>query len=197
MRIGMAGAHRTGKTTLARALSRMFNLPMLSSQASRVAELHGFDMATDNRLDTGIAMQNQQLTAMVTQFLGESGGYICDRTPIDAAAYLLADATAPAGDELSRETTVQYVEKAMALTQKHFDLVILVPPAITFEAAEGKPPFNTAYQEHLHMLVRGMLFDDEIGIRVGQIQRANTDRFDRVKAAADFIAAHFNIACAA
>ncbi|WP_375292162.1 AAA family ATPase [Sphingomonas melonis] len=186
MRIGFCGAHRTGKTTLARTIARIYQLPLLSSSASAVAARHSFDMAHHNRLDTGISMQVEQLETMIEGFEANPAGFVSDRTPLDAAAYLLADATASAGTPLSRETAVTYVEKAMALTAKHFDAVILVPPAITFEPMDGKPPMNEAYQEHHHMLVRGMLFDDEIAIATGQIKRTNIARLDRVSAVLDF-----------
>lgn len=187
MRIGFCGAHRVGKSTLARQIATIYGLPLLSSSAGAVAKRHDFDMACHNRLDTGIAMQVEQLDEMIEGIEANPAGFVSDRTPLDAAAYLLADATASAGATISRETTIVYVEKAMALTQKHFDVVILIPPAITFEPLDGKPPFNVAYQEHHHMLVRGMLFDDEITIPSGFIKRTNTSRLDRVTAALEFI----------
>lgn len=186
MRIGFCGAHRTGKTTLARAVSRVYGLTLLTSSASAVAAKHDFDMAHHNRLDTGIPMQVEQLDTMIEAFRANPRGYVCDRTPLDAAAYLLADATASAGTPIARETAVRYVEKAMRLTAANFDLVILVPPAITFEPMDGKPPMNEAYQEHHHLLVRGMLCDDEVAIPTGQIARDNIDRANRIAAALDF-----------
>lgn len=190
MRIGFTGAHRTGKTTLARAVARCYQLPLLSLRVSGIVADHGFDMAVDNRLDTGVIMQAAQLTDMIEAIEANPAGFVSDRTPLDAAAYFMADATAGAGSEMSRETAVQYVERCMALTAKHFDVVILVPPAITFEPLDGKPPMNEAYQEHLHLLIRGMLFDDEIAIPTGQIMRTNTDRFDRIRSALDFVGRH-------
>lgn len=52
-----------------------------------------------------------------------------------------------------------YVEKAARETFKRFDLLVLVPPAIEFDAQPGKPPFNRAYQYHHHTLCRGLLLD--------------------------------------
>lgn len=201
MRIGFSGAHRTGKSTLARAVAKQLHLPFLTSAASRVAADYGFDMGRDNRLTTnGMAMQECQLRAMLEQIAAAGASYVCDRTPIDAAAYLLGDATAFAGDEAYRERAVEYVERAIALTAKHFDVVILLPPAITFEPMDGKPPFNVAYQEHHHMLCRGMLFDEALGHmqdRIGTILRENTDRDGRLNAALDFVDLHFPRAVAA
>ncbi|SFJ49303.1 AAA domain-containing protein [Sphingomonas sp. NFR04] len=205
-RIGFAGAHRVGKTTLARAIAKLFDVPFLSSSAGVVAEIHGFDMERHNRLNTGTVMQGRIMDAMVGQIEASAalskahGGpvsYVCDRTPIDAAAYYLADASAAAGSPRVRDDCVQYVESAISLTAQHFDLVILVPPAITFEPMDGKPPMNAAYQEHIHFLVRGMLFDEslaDMAPRIGTILRENTDRADRIATAADFVAATFGLA---
>jgi nicotinamide riboside kinase len=188
MRIGFCGAHRTGKSTLARVVAKTFKIPFLTSVASKVAADFGFNMATDNRLTIdGIDMQAEQMRAMLEQIEAAGPKFVADRTPIDAAAYLLADATASAGSHGTREYAVQYVEKAMRNTAKNFDLVILVPPAITFEAVDGKPPMNEAYQEHHHLLVRGMLTDTEIGINSYSIERDNIDRDNRIAAVLDLI----------
>lgn len=180
MRIGFAGAHRTGKTTLTKAVAEHYSVPILTNHASEVVTAHDFNMATDNRLDTGVKMQFEQLAVMTREI--ERQGFVTDRTPLDAAAYFMADATAGAGCDRSRETAVQYVEKAMVLTAKHFDLVILVPPAITFVPVDGKPPMNVAYQEHIHLLIQGMLFDDEIDIPKCQIKRTNFTHLGRASA---------------
>lgn len=190
MRIGFAGAHRTGKTTLAKAIAKIYGLPLVTSSGSEVVARHNFDMANDNRLASGMDMQTEQLAAMIANFR-DGAIYVSDRTPIDAAAYLLADASAAAGNEVTRDETVRYVESAMRLTARYFDVVILVPPAISFDEQPGKPPLNRAYQEHVHMLVRGMLYDCESGIaqsNIGQIERTNIDRFDRVRAVCNFVA---------
>lgn len=192
MRIGFTGAHRTGKSTLARAVGKTFKIPFLTSAASRVAADYGFNMATDNRLTTGgMAMQESQLRTMIEQLEAAGDSYVCDRTPVDAAAYLLADATASAGNPEYQERVVEYVENAMRLTAKYFDLVILVPPAITFEPMDGKPPMNVAYQEHHHMLVRGMLTDPEIDINSYSIERDNIDRDNRIAAVLDVLGMNF------
>lgn len=199
MRIGFTGAHRTGKTTLARVVSRIYQLPMLTNRVSQVVADYGFDMATDNRLETGVRMQAEQLAVMLdhieaTRFATplerqvERGvSYVSDRTPLDAAAYFMADATASSGTELARETCVAYVEKCLALTAKHFDVVILVPPGIDVQPTAGKPPVNPAYQEHIHFLVQGFLFDDQVEIRKGQVRRENVDRYNRFAAVLDYL----------
>lgn len=157
MRIGFVGAHRTGKTTLAKAIAEELDLqPILSGTSAIVAE-HGFNMGADNRFfhERGYAMQEAIVQALYDGQVGDR--FVADRTPIDAAAYLLADAIAPAGGR--SEEAISYVETATRETFKRFDLLVLVPPAIQFEARPDKPPLNATYQLHHHMLCRAMLLE--------------------------------------
>jgi nicotinamide riboside kinase len=157
MRIGFVGAHRTGKTTLAKAIAEKLDLEPTLSGTSEIVAKHGFNMATDNRLlsPSGLAMQMEIVDTLYERLIGDR--FVADRTPIDAAAYLLADAVAPAN--FADDEVVAYVEKATRETFKRFDLLVLVPPAIEFDAQPGKPPFNRAYQFHHHTLCRGLLLD--------------------------------------
>lgn len=190
MRIGLCGAHRTGKTTLARLVSQEYGMPFVESPASRIVGDYGFDMGRDNRLAFGNTMareyglnMQQKIYDTVVENLDAQGSFVADRTPIDVAAYMLADATAGAGCQWTREATVQMVERAIRDTALLFDIVILVPPAIEFVAEEGKPPFNVAYQEHHHFLCRGILFDEDLDLYWDEIKR---DTFS-IEARMDFI----------
>lgn len=185
MRLGFTGAHRTGKSTLAQIIATDERLTMVKSPAGEIVKSFGFDMATDNRLvyeafdeKTGDVKFGTDMQWAIYDTLVESlkeaaehGGYVSDRTPIDVAAYLMADATAYAGEPGDQAATVRMVEQAIRDTQALFDIVILVPPAIDFVAEAGKPPMNQAYQEHHHMLCRGILFDEDLDLYWDEIRR--------------------------
>lgn len=191
MRIGMCGAHRSGKTTLAAYASKKYSLPMVQSPASAIIKEFGFDMARDNRLmfensslisnNTGVSMQWSIYLSLVRQLEEAGSNFVADRTPIDVAAYMLADATAYAGEEWSQYEAVRMVEKAIVDTQRLFDAVILVPPGIQFVVEDGKPPINAAYQEHHHMICRGILLDDDLDLWWDEIRRHTTKLSDRTK----------------
>lgn len=161
MRIGMCGAHRTGKTTLAKALAEKLDLTPTLSGTSAIVKAHDFNMGASNRLEhpLGMMMQRAILDALLEGEVGDK--FVADRTPIDCAAYLLADATAGAGDTYLHEEVMTYVESAARETFKRFDLLVLVPPALPFEEIDGKPPFNLAYQMHHHLLCRSLLLERE------------------------------------
>lgn len=169
MRLGFCGSHRSGKSTLAKLTSKEYNIPFIPSPASAIAASHGFNMASDNRLDTGMQMQWEIFDSVCAAL--ETCSYVTDRTPIDVAAYLLADATAGAGTLTSQEDAVLMVEKAIRETQRLFDVIILVPPVVNFVVEDGKPPMNPAYQEHHHFLCRGILFDEDLSVYWDEIKR--------------------------
>jgi nicotinamide riboside kinase len=159
MRIGFVGAHRSGKTTLAKAVAEKLDLDTVLSGTSAIVAKHGFNMATDNRFlhPNGIAMQQEIVGALYETQVGDN--FVADRTPIDAASYLLADAIAPVSTPQQQEECMIYCEHAVRETFKRFDLLVLIPPALPFEKSDDKPPPNAAYQFHHHMLCRSMLLE--------------------------------------
>lgn len=183
MRIGICGSHRAGKTTLARLISAEYNLPLIASPASAIAAKYGFDMSRDNRLDAHMVMQ-QEIYNNVCAGL-QAGSFVADRTPIDVAAYTMADATAGAGTYEVQQHAVLMMESALVETSRLFDIVLLIPPAINFIIEDGKPPMNPAYQEHHHLLCRGMLLDDDLNVYWDELARdctGLTQRMDWVRA---------------
>lgn len=182
MRIGFTGAHRAGKTTLANIVAKEYGLTQVHSPAGQIVKDFGFDMGRDNRLNfsrpdehgndmCGVDMQLEILDALIRECSKAGPSYVSDRTPIDVAAYLLADATGYAGTAWRHEQAVAITEKAIRDTERLFDIVILVPPLPDYLEEAGKPPLNRAYQEHHHMLCRGMLFDEDLDVYWDEIRR--------------------------
>lgn len=188
MRIGFVGAHRTGKTTLAKAVADQLGHTMIASQVSAIARKFDFDMDMDRRDEPKFFnMQKEILRALEKSFQGQAN-FVADRTPLDAAAYLIADVQANTGSSAWHEEVLQYVDSAVRMTEDMFDVVILVPPAIDFDPMDGKPGANLAYQEHHHLICRGLHADlDMDKVWHGHIQRDNMDLGDRVEAVLDVV----------
>jgi hypothetical protein len=185
MRIGLAGAHRTGKSTLARLYAEVNDVPMIASSVSAIALRYEFDMDNDRRDEPAFReMQEVILSTLEKSFRGEAE-FISDRTPLDAAAYLIADVQANVGSPVFQEGVLCYLDRAVRLTDELFDTVILVPPGIDFEAMDGKPGGNLAYQEHHHLLVRGLM--SELTIPNGELRRDNLNLSDRLDSLSDWL----------
>lgn len=188
MRIGFAGAHRTGKTTTARAIARIATSPFVETQTTALAHKLGFDMNAADDFGARIDFQVAVLRMLTESYEAAGPKFVSDRTPLDAAAYLLAEVQAKTGNAVTQDLVLQYVDQAVALTKRFFDVVILVPPAIAVEPVDGKPLVNAAFQEHHHLIVRGLAWGSRLeGVRVGEIQRENTNRIDRISAVCNFV----------
>jgi predicted ATPase len=162
MAVGLCGAHRAGKSTLARTFAERAGIPFIATKTSQVFELLGMDPAAEYPIVTRIALQQAILHALVRQLEAANRAgpvFVADRTPIDLASYLLADvgrATLQDSPELARMVT-SYVTECVRETTRFFSVVLHVPPGIPFIAEEGKAGPCSAYQEHLTALQLGLL----------------------------------------
>lgn len=184
MRIGLCGAHRTGKSTLMNLFAKEQCITPLPSSLFPVAKSMGLDMSKPHSFTTRLCYQTVVLDAMERVY-SSAPSFVSDRTPLDAAAYLLADVQTTTGNAELQDLTNQYVDRAICLTNRLFDIVILVPPAITVEPVDGKPPVNPAYQEHIHFLIAGLTND--LTVPNGSIARDNLDLEDRMDAITVFV----------
>lgn len=157
--IGFGGAHRTGKSTLARAVAPSLHLPVIESRAGEVIRELGIDMAADLSLKERISVQELILDAAIDDYKRHAGSFISDRTPLDMAAYILADCLKNSGTAEEQRLAVAYVERCIDVTNKNFTCLILVKPGIPYVVEANKPPPSVAYQEHHGMLVQGLVND--------------------------------------
>ncbi|MFN6383158.1 MAG: AAA family ATPase, partial [Pseudanabaena sp.] len=85
--LGLCGAHRTGKTTLAIAISSDLNLPFVRTTTSQVFAQLGLDPAEPMDFQTRLFVQNHVLDAAEQVWQESASPFISDRTPIDMIAY--------------------------------------------------------------------------------------------------------------
>lgn len=108
--------------------------------------------------DERLWIQDKILNDAERLWAGGSDRFITDRTPIDMAAYTLADIqgiTAVDADALA-----SYVNRCFSSANKYFDRLILVQPGIPIIDAPGKAAPNKAYMEHLNSMMIGLLHDE-------------------------------------
>lgn len=180
MRIGLCGAHRTGKTTLATSVAAQLKIEHVASGVSAIAAEYGFDMDKHRRDEPRFTRMQKHILIDLVQAVSDKAQFVSDRTPLDAAAYLIADVQANTGDAEWQEFVIEYQSKAIQATDHYFDAVLLVPPAVPFDPMDGKPGANLAYQEHHHLLCAGLL--TELAIPCAQLPRDLVNLQERVNA---------------
>ena len=90
MRVGICGAHRVGKSTLARLLADRMALTMIDAGVSKVFAEMGLSPSSTLDASSRLSVQ-ERILKKFEQVMSGGERVIIDRTPIDMVAYLLAD----------------------------------------------------------------------------------------------------------
>jgi predicted ATPase len=158
--LGLCGAHGTGKTTLAKALEQKLGIPYIPIDASNVFLQHGFHPSDKLDIRTRLFLQQKILAKAVDiWFEVDEPSFICDRTPLDMVAYLLADI---GNGELDRHTQAEimdYLADCFLITKRYFKKIVLIPPVICFIPRENKAAINKPLIQSLHCTLIGLLSD--------------------------------------
>ncbi len=167
MQIGICGSHRTGKTTLAAAISKKTGLPFLKTSTSAVFQQHGLDPAQPLDFKTRLWIQQRVIEAAVEVW--QQAAFVTDRTPLDFMAYTLAECQ---GDTVVNYQALEaYLNQCFAVTKQYFSKLVLVQPAIPLVSEPGKAALNRAYIEHLNILIKGLCNDERISCPTIIIER--------------------------
>jgi hypothetical protein len=179
MSIGLCGAHRTGKTTLAEALSIQVKKPFVKTITSEIFRQYGLDPAHPLDFRKRLEIQKQILISYAEIWASQQQSFITDRTPVDLMAYTLADVQG--STEVNFPELERYMEQCFEVTNKYFNVLIVLQPGIELIPAEGKAALNQAYIEHLNSLVLGLCHDERLKSSIVCIKREVIDLDDRIK----------------
>jgi hypothetical protein len=183
MMIGLCGAHRTGKTTLARLYANEAGIEFVETSVSSINKAMSFDLSKENTFAERLTQQEiilDRVDAIYARHAGER--VIVDRTPLDMIGYTMAEAIHNRVAEEDQDRLAQYVQKCYDITNKRFGVVVLVQPGIEIKPAEGKAIPNRAYIEHLNGLILGAVCDERLNVPHGYIQRNKTELEERLLA---------------
>ncbi|MDE4914807.1 AAA family ATPase [Methylobacterium sp. 092160098-2] len=156
MILGLAGTHRSGKSTLARDVAERAGIGYYDGSFGRLAKTLGYESVAKMDIAERLSMQHRVLDLYDREIRQDGGGRITDRTPFDMCAYLIAEVGMHAGlEEAASRSVVAYRDRCIALTRELFDAVFLLQPLPVYVVADGKPSGDPAYQQHIQMLIEG------------------------------------------
>lgn len=179
MRIGLCGSHRTGKTTLAEAVSKKTGIPFVRTSTSEVFRRAGLDPAASLDFNKRLWIQNETLEAAKGVWEAAGKSFITDRTPVDMMAYTLGDIQGSTQADFNE--VEDYLERCFTFTNRFFDALVIVQPGIPLVHEQGKAALNRAYIEHLNYLILGLTEDPRRTARVIRLGRETMGINDRVK----------------
>lgn len=180
MSIGLCGAQRTGKSTLARAWSLKTGVPFVETTTAEVFKRLGVSPKADLPFAERLTIQWEILKELSGQWAAQPGDFITDRTPLDMLAYTLADIQR---SNLTPELDAaykRYAEQCFALTNRFFSTIIVVQPGIVPKEEEWKAPATFGYSDHFNRLVIGLAVSEDVMCNHFFIPKAMTDLGRRV-----------------
>lgn len=184
MTIGLTGSHRTGKTTLARAVAEKLGLEFVETSASSVFKLMGLDPAKTYDFSTRLTVQENILESFEAVYAEHSAKSLCitDRTPLDLMAYTLAEAIGETVLPEDQSRLTKYMARCIEVTNRRFCSLVVVQPGIPLVLEEGKAALNNGYIEHLNAIVLGLSVDERVKVPHFYLPRSMTGIKDRVHA---------------
>lgn len=177
--IGLCGAHRTGKTTLAMELARLTGKQFVRTRVTEIFKQHGLHAAQEMDFETRLGIQYRILEACESDWQQAAGNFVTDRTPVDFLAYTLGDVQGKTA--VNYTDFDHYIERCFDLTKAFFDTLVILQPGIPLAEAEGKAALNKAYIEHVNSLVIGLCHDQRVQSRVVTLNREVIELDDRIR----------------
>ena len=172
--IGFAGAHRTGKSTLAERVANELDYVYLPVNVANDSVWDSFNPHEYFTFAERIEVQERLLNAMeivLYKKTDDNNSYITDRTPIDILAYLLSNIDQTTS-ELYDSKVEHLIWRCHQITLLYFSDVFVVQPSIPFEKIPGKN--NKVYNSRTYQLV---LTSNIIG-QLSILTANNSDRRD-------------------
>lgn len=179
--MGLTGSHRTGKTTIAAAISQANEMPFVVSSASMIAAELGIDLTKPLTFVQRLMFQERLLFMYEAMYSVQPGWFVTDRTPLDLAAYLIADVPNDLADPEQIMRVRLYIERCFAVTNSYFALVVQIQPGIPYIFEAGKPLENQAYQEAINTIILGLVYDTRLTSQIDVFDRELTSLEDRIE----------------
>ena len=179
--ISLAGSHRSGKTTLAKAYAEEFGLQFLPTQSSQVFKRLGLDPQSDYRFSDRLFIQNEILMDAIDIYKSASTNRcITDRSPIDMLAYMMADIQRETLTKSEDLRFMDYMHKCIETANRYISVLIILSPGIEVVEDETKAPVTFGYIQHISSLIKGISLNESIEMPKYYIGNRVTDLSKRV-----------------
>ena len=178
MVFGFAGAHRSGKTTLAKDVSDALGIHFHQTNTAEMLARHGIDPVGKHGLVDRLEIQRLILKNHLAELARLPRPVIVDRTPADMFAYMAAEVTMHNTAQEFGEYVDAYRLDCIDAIRTHYDTITVCRPLTYFERNLAKPPENLAYQWQIQYLIEGILNHGEMSHLARFYLRTN-DRKER------------------
>ncbi len=158
---GLAGAHRTGKTTVAKLLAEQNRCPLIQVSLSQLATDMGLKIGLDMPFSDRHVFQERGLDLMTQAYseFGQGGLFMTDRTPMDLAAYVITAWHPAVATMEETEWASDYVSRCIDATNAWLFQLGVIQPGIPWVDDAQKGEQTPFYREALNSTIIGLCMD--------------------------------------
>lgn len=178
--IGLAGAHRTGKSTLAREFSQRSRVPLVLTTASATFKRLGADPSLDYVFDDTLTIHEEILSDLTEQWQNGGNFFVTDRTPIDVYAYLTCSIQRQTLTADMERSLSRFKSRCLSVSEAFFKLYYVLQPGIKLVYEEGKAPLSVGYIDHLSDVIVGAAITTFSADVVDICPRYKVELYDRL-----------------
>ena len=206
--IGLCGAHRTGKSFLAKTWAEHAGYTYVDANVSGVLRSNGFDPATiqSNGIYEFFVAQNivrEHLIEIAEEYSRKKEVYVIDRTPLDALAYtrcymnaemfgFVKEFEEKRKESFFRNWMTEYAKECYAAIAYLFSMTVLVQPGIAIKEDAKSALADELFLDHLNTLIKGDIatilenYQNSLVPNIFVINRGIIDIDDRIEAMDSF-----------
>lgn len=184
--IGLAGAHRSGKSTLARLVAEKIGIEYLDMDVGQVFKDLGVDPKAMMPFEERLVIQEKILDhigAKLSLRIGQR--FIADRTPYDVLMYTLADVQRGTLDDRLRVKVSAHMDRGYRIVAETLRGVLVLNPLYGLPDAPGKAQTCPIYTGHVNAILQ-----DIVRMPLPNTMVAVTDHLDLNERALDLVSFH-------
>lgn len=163
--IGISGAHRVGKSTLAKAAAESLGMEFCETRCSEVfaQDVGGvfYKPSDDIPFPARMVIQARMLEHISNRYAAMTGPFVADRTPVDVIAYLFGEVQGSTIPKPERERYNRFLnsiaERAVQICDNQLVGIVHLQPGIDLIEGVDKAVACPVYIRHLNMLVSAIM----------------------------------------
>lgn len=189
MAFGFAGVHRTGKTTLAKAVADRMCLPFVETNLKDIWKEMGLDASKSYDFATRMKIQYAMLDK-VDKAYKQHAVFVTDRTPLCMIGYTLLGFEP--GTEVDRSVIHDYIEACFEVSNRSLSQIMVIRPGIEYVQVDNAGNSDELYRLQLEAIINGMTVSSFNKTHTSILGSQVTDLNQRIKIAVTAFDAHRN-----
>lgn len=155
MKIALFGAHRTGKTSLAKEFAEVTRLPFVKSTVSK--DMKNLNAETDKAFDMKKRLETQEkIFESYKNLMSDKVALITDRSPLDFALYTILEVSNNFPNDIELISRYQNYLDSCIQESKKFDKIYLLQPGIEIVQEGGKGNSVKPVIDKLNLIALGL-----------------------------------------